>query len=91
MNSQTLPKLDLTTFFLSVSSAAMMHLGINAFELPEAPPVDLELARQNIDLLELIEGKTKGNRTVDEDQLVQKLLFELRTRFVEVQRRLQGK
>lgn len=88
---QNLPKIDLTTFFLSVSSAAMMSLGIKPFESAEAGKVDLDLARQNIDLLELMEQKTKGNRTPDEDQLLQKLLFEVRMRFVEVQRRVQEK
>jgi hypothetical protein len=72
------PKIDLTTFFLSISSAAFMGL--------EAEKVDLELARQNIDLLELMQDKTKGNRTPEEDRLIEQLLFETRMRFVEVQR-----
>lgn len=80
------PKLDLTTFILSVSSAAFMGLGIR-------PPgeVNLELARQNIDLLELLSDKTKGNRTPDEDRLLEQLLFETRMRFVEIQRRMGNK
>lgn len=49
--------------------------------------VDLELARQNIDLLELMHEKTRGNRTPEEEQLLEKLLFETRMRFVEVQRK----
>lgn len=48
--------------------------------------VDLELARQNIDLLELLWIKTQGNRTAEEDRLLQQLLFETRLRFVEVQK-----
>lgn len=50
--------------------------------------IDLELARQNIDLLELMHEKTKGNRTPEEDQLLERLLFETRMRFVETQKRL---
>ncbi len=50
--------------------------------------VNLELARHNIDLLELLWEKTKGNRTSDEDRLLQQLLFETRMRFVEVQGKL---
>ena len=69
----------------------MMSLGIKTFETGETAEINLELARQNIDLLELFEEKTKGNRTPDEEQLLQKLLFEIRMRFVEVQRRTQGK
>ena len=65
-------KIDLTTFFLSIASAAYMGLDEN-----------LELAKQNIDLLELMQSKTKGNRSPEEDQLIERLLFELRLQFVE--------
>jgi hypothetical protein len=83
-----LPKIDLTTFFLSISSAAFMGLGLlPGGEAGEPPRVDLELARQNIDLLELMQEKTKGNRTSEEDRLIEQLLFETRMRFVETQRK----
>ena len=80
-----LPKIDLTTFFLSISSAAYIGLGLVPGPEGSAPQVDLELARQNIDLLELMYEKTKGNRTAEEDKLIQQLLFELRMKFVEQQ------
>jgi hypothetical protein len=87
-----LHKIDLTTFFLSISSAAFMGLGM---ALPsgadgskdEESKVDLELAKQNIDLLELMHEKTKGNRSNEEDRLLEQLLFETRMRFVEAQRK----
>lgn len=74
------PKIDLTTFFLSISSAAFMGL--------TDEKADLELARQNIDLLELIAEKTKGNRTPDEDRLIEQLLFETRMKFIETQKKV---
>jgi hypothetical protein len=81
-------KIDLTTFFLSVSSAAFMGLGlVPPAEGGEEPKVDLMLARQNIDLLELMHEKTKGNRTPEEDRLIEQLLFETRMRYVEAQNR----
>ena len=49
--------------------------------------VDLELARQNIDLLELMQEKTKGNLTPEEDKLLEQLLFETRLRFIDVQKK----
>jgi hypothetical protein len=82
----SLPKIDLTTFFLSVSSAAFMGMGLVPAVEGETPKVNLELARQNIDLLELIYEKTRGNRTPDEDRLIDQLLFETRMRFIEVQK-----
>jgi hypothetical protein len=86
-----LPKIDLTTFFLSISSAAFMGLGIVPPQDGTEATTNLELARQNIDLLELMHEKTRGNRTVDEDQLIEKLLFETRLRYVEKQREIQSK
>lgn len=85
--TQTYPKIDLTTFILSVSSAAFMGLGVVPPGAEQEAKVDLELARQNIDLLELILEKTKGNRTPEEDRLLEQLLFETRMRFVETQRK----
>lgn len=82
----SLPKIDLTTFFLSISSAAYMGLGIVPTANGEPPQIDLELARQNIDLLELMYEKTKGNRTPEEDRLIEQLLFEIRLKFLEKQR-----
>ena len=83
-----LPKMDLTTFFLSISSAAYIGLGLVPPPDGGEPKVDLELARQNIDLLELMQEKTKGNRNPDEDHLIDQLLFETRMRFIEKQREL---
>lgn len=81
-----LPKIDFPTFLLSVASAAFMGMGAKLTETDEPREVNLGLARQNIDLLELIELKTRGNRTAEEDQLIQHLLFETRMRFVEMQK-----
>jgi hypothetical protein len=87
--NKTFPKIDLTTFILSVASAAYMGLGVGPHgNEGKESEVNLELARQNIDILELLQEKTKGNRTDEEDRLLQQLLFETRMRFVEIQRRL---
>jgi hypothetical protein len=81
--NDALPTIDFATFVLSLSHSALMHLG-------EAPDPDtnevvanLALAKQNIDLLGLLEEKTKGNLTGDEERLLAQVLFDLRMRFVE--------
>lgn len=76
-------KIDLTTFILSVASAAYMGLGVVPSGDDKKTSVNLDLAKQNIDLLELIHEKTKGNRTAEEDRLIEQLLFEVRMRYVE--------
>jgi len=87
-------KIDFTTFILSISSAAFMGLGIHGpgleagqeSDITQNPP-DLELARQNIDLLELMLDKTRGNLSSEESQLLEQLLFETRMHFVEALKR----
>jgi len=81
-----LPKIDLTTFILSISSAAYMGLGMVPRSDGAAPEVNLQLARQNIDLLELMYDKTRGNRTPEEEKLIEQLLFELRVKYIEKQK-----
>lgn len=81
--NQNQAKIDLTTFFLSIASAAYMGLGMAPRGSDEKPMENLELAKQNIDLLELMQSKTKGNLSSEENRLLEQLLFELRMRFVE--------
>ncbi len=77
-------KIDFTTFVFSVSSAAFMGLGLAPRPGAQKTEVDLELARQNIDLLEMIKDKTKNNLTADEDRLLSNILGEVRLKYVEV-------
>ncbi len=80
-----LPTLDFSTFILSVIGSAYVHLG-------DAPSPEghsdrnLGLARQDIDLLGLMQEKTKGNLTGEEERLLDQALYDLRMRFVEVSR-----
>lgn len=75
------PPIDFSTFILSLSTSVMVHLG-------EAPAPDgqtdknLEMARQVIDIIALLQEKTRGNVTPDEQQLLEQLLYDLRLRYV---------
>lgn len=80
-------QIDFTTFCLSVASAAYMGLGLAPPGEEKKPEVNLELARHNIDLLELMKDKTKGNLSPEESRLLEQLLFEARMLFVEAQKR----
>lgn len=77
-----LPPIDFSTFLVSLSTSAMMHLGQGHDGSGESLPVNLPLAKQSIDLLALLEHKTHGNLTGDEERLLSQLLFDLRTRYV---------
>jgi hypothetical protein len=74
-------------FVFSLASNAAVHFG----DLPdpmtgERRPVDLEAAAQLIDILAMLEEKTRGNLTAEERQLIDQVIYELRMRFVEARK-----
>ena len=78
-----LPKIDLSTFILSLSTSALYQLGI--VDGPEGERVAAPnrlLAKQTIDTIEMLFEKTRGNLDDQEAQLFNSLLYELRMRFV---------
>jgi hypothetical protein len=85
--NQRMSSIDFPTFTLSVASAAMMGLGLAPRPETGKTELDLEMARQNIGLLEMIQEKTKNNLTPDEEKLLERVLFEVRTKFVEVSKK----
>jgi hypothetical protein len=79
-----LPAIDFSMFVLSLSHSALVHLG-DAPSPDEHPAErDLPLARQTIDLLAILQEKTRNNLTGEEERLLQRVLDDLRFRFVEV-------
>lgn len=63
--------------------AAMQHLGKLPNPVTEKVERDLDQARATIEMLEMIQRKTAGNRTAAEDTWLDKVLFELRMNFVD--------
>jgi len=82
-SEQELPSLDFSTFVLGIIGTAYMHLG-DAPNPEGQPEFNLQLARQDIDLLGLLQEKTKGNLTGDEERLLDQALYDLRMRYIEV-------
>ena len=82
---QPLAPLDFATFILSLASSALVNLGrLPAPEGTEAPP-DLPAAKQIIDILGILEEKTRGNLDDSEAKLLQSLLYDLRVQYVDAQ------
>lgn len=81
-----LPEVDFSTFVLSLSTSAMVHLG--EATPPDGGSVDknLPLAQQVIDILALLQSKTTGNLTPEESKLLEELLYDLRLRYVRAAR-----
>ncbi len=75
--------IDFGTFVLSLASSAAMQLGDMAH--PETGQVEKNLpaAKQTIDLIAMLQQKTRGNLTPEEERFLEALLYDLRLRFVE--------
>jgi uncharacterized protein DUF1844 len=77
--------LSFTTFVLSLAGSAAVHFGDLADPATgDRVEPNLEGASQMIEILSLLEEKTRGNLTAEERQVLQQVLYELRVRFVEV-------
>ncbi|HVZ35087.1 MAG TPA: DUF1844 domain-containing protein [Polyangiaceae bacterium] len=81
-----LPAIDFATFVLSLSHSALVHLG-DAPD-PSGGPArrDVAMAKQTIDLLGVLQEKTTGNLTGEEERLLDQVLYDLKMRYVEVAR-----
>lgn len=79
-----LPEIDFSTFILSLSSSVLMHLGEIEHVDTGGRSVNLPLAKQTIDLLGILQEKTRGNLDLEEDRLLRELLYDLRLKYVSV-------
>ena len=77
-----LPEVNFSTFIFSLSSSALLHFG----EIPDpssgSKKKNLAMAKHTIDILSMLEEKTTGNLTRDEEQLFKNILYDLRMRYV---------
>src|SRR6266536_1322558 len=85
-DASALPAVDFHTFVLSLGSSALLHLGELEHPDVHAPQKDLPLAKHTIDILVMLEEKTRGNLTPAEEKLIGSLLYDLRLRYVEAQK-----
>jgi len=77
-------EINFPSFLLSLHTSALINLGLVPHPMSNEKVADLPLSRQNIDLLEIIKEKTKGNLTAEESKLLDNILYELRMAYVEV-------
>ena len=76
------PQVNFTNFILSLSTSALFHFG--DFPDPEGGKTEKNLpaAKQTIDILDMLNEKTKGNLNENENNLIQGALYELKMRYV---------
>ncbi len=77
-----LPIIAFSTFILSLNSSTLVQLGLIEDPASGQKAKNFPLAKQTIDLLAMLEEKTKGNLTSDEDNILKNILYELRMLYV---------
>ncbi len=79
-----LPKGDFAALISMLVTQALFALGMLQVEGQDKKEPDLELAKYNIDMLETIEEKTKGNLTEDEKKVLENTLSQVRMAYVKI-------
>ncbi len=80
--SSRLPMIDFSTFVVSLNAAVLANLGIIDEPGTSRRSKNLPLAKQTIDVLAMLEEKTRGNLTQDEATMLKSVLYDLRIIYV---------
>jgi len=80
---KTMPKIDFSSFVLSLYSSGLVQLGKVEDPSSAKKTVNMDMAQYTIDMIAMLQDKTKGNLSEDEDNLLKALLSELRLAYVD--------
>jgi hypothetical protein len=78
-----MPEASFGTLVQTLSTQALLYMGELAARGGE-PMVNLDMARHHIDLLGILQDKTRGNLNPEEQALINNILYELRMRFIAI-------
>ena len=80
--SPPMPEINFATFVVSLNASALLHLG--AIEDPNTGQTDknLPMAKQTIDILNMLQEKTSGNLSTEEENMLKNILYDLRIMYV---------
>jgi hypothetical protein len=80
-------KITFSGFVVGLASQAVSFLGLGGPEKSDESPADVQRtlgeAGALIDILGVLQDKTRGNLSEDEERLLEQILYDLRLRFVE--------
>jgi hypothetical protein len=77
-----LPQINFPTFIASLNASALVHLGVIEDPVTGKAEKNLPMAKQTIDILSMLQQKTAGNLSADEDGMLKSILYDLRILFV---------
>ena len=81
-----MPEVTFPAFIMSLNTAVLLHLGELTDPMTGQTAVDFDLARNAIDTLVMLEQKTKGNLSHDEEELLKSIVYDCKIRFVKAVR-----
>lgn len=79
-----LPDLDFSSFIISLAGTAQMSLGLMPHPDTKLTAQNIPAAKQLIDILGILQAKTRGNLHKEEEALLEQILFNLRMHYVRV-------
>ena len=88
--AQPPPEISFATFVVGLSTQVLVHLGEIPDPTSNGPARDLPAAQHLIDLLGMLQEKTRGNLDLNEEGLLRSILFDLRMKYVETARQHPG-
>jgi len=77
-----LPKINFATFIFSLHSSVILHLGLLEDPGTGKKTKNLTAAKQTIDIMGMLEEKTRGNLTQEEEGMLKNILYDLRMLYV---------
>lgn len=76
-------ELNFSTFILSLSTSVLVNLGEFPDPISNQNTINLPVAQQTINIIEILQDKTRGNLTAEEDRLIDMVLYDLRMKYIE--------
>ena len=76
------PEINFPTFVASLNASALVHLGVIDDPAVGKKSKNLPMAKQTIDILSMLEEKTKGNLAKEEENMLKNVLYDLRIMYV---------
>ncbi len=77
-----LPEMNFATFIFSLNHSVLVHLGVMEDPSTGKKVRNLPIAKQTIDILGMLEEKTKGNLIEDEEKMLKNILYDLRMIYI---------
>ena len=78
------PIANFSTFIMGLASASLIEMGVLEDPLTHQKRVDRDAAHQHIELLKMLQEKTRGNLNTDEKELIEHVLTDLKIQFARI-------